>query len=426
MCGDYLDHAHLVTHQKHLAGRYPELKRLDPLFRFVALAEGIASLQKENSRSAPDVSFWLSKYRATHIETAEEYPLLLQAAFLRKADDAVRMTMEGGIELKALVLELGDGDAEAFKEVVLKSRPNGNPLVWNVPLGAWRASAANGAAGEDALSHHPLSDRLGCTIITRFEDAYTQDDMQQRLESIGMMLPQQIQQPHVLDLLQQQGNTSWQNAFSPPVHRLDLLPSAPSVPPTFSPSSPSALMRESLTEPLTTITLRVPQAIAWMDQIRMPTPSLGAFAPEHQLSSQIEPLAQPLQSPLNTAWNAVTGPTYDPLPTWHETLDNVTMFSAPLPLAPDFHAFSNPSLQQYAPPASPDNQTFNPTPSLISTIPSIQGTFQNYNEARTWNNTFQQSTPNAGMPTYNHSSPQIDLTPPGGYNPPLMPSQSRP
>ncbi|MFH1922728.1 MAG: hypothetical protein ABIP48_22930 [Planctomycetota bacterium] len=424
----------LVAHQQELCKKYPRLRRLEPLFRFVGLAQGMARLREKGTFS-PNLSYWLDDYAVTEVETATEYPLLLWAEFLREGEKGVRMVVEGGIDLKTLVLELSDGEAQAFREVVLLSKPEGDPLVWSVPLEGWPALEVDGSKVDEEtdpevdLSSHPLSDQLGTTLVTRFEEAYAQDDMQQRLESIGMMLPQQILQPHALDLLQEQAGNQWQNAFSQPdfatVYQPDPSSFTPIDSPSFTPNDsptvmPEPLTLESFAPPMT---FDVPEAMAWMDRFETPPPSFEVFEPEYHLLDTIEPLARPMGSPLDTAWTAVNEPIHHPSPTWNEPMGGMETFGSPL--MADFHTtFDSPS-HGYDPSGGFDTGVLAPTQSPISTMPSIQETFQSYNDAHTWQNTVQQSGFGGGY-TPDYSAPQIDLTPPGGFTPFSPPSYSPP
>ena len=428
----------LVAHQEALSQKYPELKRLEPLFRFVGLAQGLARLQKKENLS-PDLSYWLDKYTVAEVETATEYPLLLWAEFLRDGDKAVRMVVEGGIDLEALVLELSDGDAQAFKEIVLLSKPEGNPLVWPVPLEGWPALHNDDNEVEEVvdplanLSSHPLSEELSTILQMRFEEAYVQDDMQQRLEGITMMLPQQIHQPHALDMLQEQAGNQWQNTFSQPdfaMHQPNSPSFTPIDPPSFTPNDTPSFTPEPFTPNNSFLPLEsfmppsgfdVPEAISWMDQIETPPPSFETFEPEYHLLDTIEPLAQSMDSPLDAGWNAVHQ-FHQSSPTWNEPIG---MDTFPSPLTPEFSTMFATPAQGYDSSGGLGAGFSAPTHSPISEIPSIQDSFQSYNQAQSYHNTIQQSDFGGGS-TY--SAPQIDLTPPGGFSTPSYsaPSYSAP
>ncbi len=114
---------------------YSEVKRLDPLFRLVGLAEGI---KREAFNFKPDINFWLNEYRVEHIETLKDYPLLVKEKRLEKNGENRQMTINGGIELRPLLVDLNAGVVTALRDIVIKSRPEGNPLIWKLPLEGWQ------------------------------------------------------------------------------------------------------------------------------------------------------------------------------------------------------------------------------------------------------------------------------------------------
>jgi hypothetical protein len=413
----------LTVNYSELARRHPELMKLDSAFRLAGIAEGIQRLQRKYKSFKPDLHYWLEEYSVACVTTPSEYPLLTRSEFLRKDKDAKRMSVDGGIELKMLVLELNDGDVTAFRDIVLRSRPDGNPLAWSVQLEGWQMLDLPDATDGDLATSVPnpiglpRNEELQCSFRTEFSEAYVQDDMQQRLESIGMMLPQQIYQPHALDLLQEQANNHnhWQNALSRPDYATVYQP-APS---SFTPIESPTVMRESFTPPESFApppTFNVPEAMAWMDRIETPPPSFEVFESEYHRLDTIEPLARPMDSPLDTAWTAVNQPIHQPLPTWNAPTGGTGTFGSSL--TPDFHTTFDSSNHGYSPASRFDSGAFAPTHSPISTIPSIQGAFQSYHDANTWHNTIQQPgyTPSYTPPTYSPPSYTPSYSPPS-YTP---------
>jgi hypothetical protein len=414
----------LATRQQELCKKYPGLRRLESLFRFVGLAQGMARLQKKGTFS-PNLSYWLSDYDVTKVETAIEYPLLVWAEFLRNDDKAVRMVVEGGIDLQTLLLELSDGDAQAFKEVVLLSKPEGDPLAWSVPLDGWPAIEVDDSQGSKEagkrvdLPSHPLGRQLGTTLATRFEQAYAHDNMQLRLENITMMLPQQFHQPHALDLLQ--ADNRWQNPFSQSDNASVQLAS-----PSFAPVDSPTVLPQPYTTPQSFVppmTFDVPEAISWMNQIEMPPPAFAGFQPRQNLLDSIEPLARQIGSPLDMAWNAIHEPIHQSLPIRDDPMAGMATPTAPL-IPDNYTSFATPS-HGYDPSNSFKGSTFTPAELSISSMPTIQETFQSYNNALSTQGRLLQPSDFGGGRTPDFSSPSIDLTPPGGFTP-LMPSYSPP
>lgn len=152
---------------------YTPLKRLDMLFRCVGLAEAVERLYKYVSFK-PKMDFWLHEYKVKHVETRNDYPILEKKKLLQDGEKATTMTISGGIELKALILDLKDGNIKAFRDIVIKSRPDGNVLTWRVPLGGWRSfenskiEVVEDTFIEDTSKGLSLEQKLGTSLFKRF------------------------------------------------------------------------------------------------------------------------------------------------------------------------------------------------------------------------------------------------------------------
>jgi hypothetical protein len=149
----------LTAHYRDLSIAYPAIGRLQVLFDLVALARGIQLLP-----SAPDLSYWLQTYPVARVETPQTHPLLKQQAKLPASDHTKMLEIDGGVQLKALVLRLQDGDITALRDAVLLSRPQGQVLTWRVPLEGWRLPGTPETHSSQSLPI--LSERIG-TSVTR-------------------------------------------------------------------------------------------------------------------------------------------------------------------------------------------------------------------------------------------------------------------
>lgn len=193
---------------RNLCNTYAEFARLDQLFRPAALARSVREMKEKDASFQPRLDYWLKQYDVHKMETPERYPVLERAEFVRREGQAIRMTMQGGIELDAIVADLNAGDAEAFKKAVLTSRPDGQSLTWPVALDNWQLRALPGMEDDTAKAaadrvRHAFRDKLSCSFLKTFEPANSRDRVQVRLDTVKAGLQRQIQQPHALDLVRQ-------------------------------------------------------------------------------------------------------------------------------------------------------------------------------------------------------------------------------
>jgi len=152
-----------------LSTYYAPLKRLDPLFRLTGLAEGINKWHSNFGISLPEAHFWLEEYKVSKVETPKEYPLKKNERTLERNGIRKKLTVDGGIKLEALILELQDKSIDALKEIVMKSRPDGSPLIWEVPLEAWgKPEIAESGEFKRHLRNLPISHKLGMSLNVRF------------------------------------------------------------------------------------------------------------------------------------------------------------------------------------------------------------------------------------------------------------------
>lgn len=82
------------------------------------------------------------------------------------------MSIDGGIDFRALVIKWKEkGQAAAFKELIVSSRPEGNPLTWEIPIGTWRdgfASKPTGAVNVEAPKNSGDPAHPGTTFFKQF------------------------------------------------------------------------------------------------------------------------------------------------------------------------------------------------------------------------------------------------------------------
>jgi hypothetical protein len=156
-----------------LTGYYPELGKLDILFRFAGLSEGLEEMRVKFNTQIPNLDYWLDDFKVENTKTPSKYPLLVKQKEDRSKSARKKMTLDGGISFDVLVLELNDGDINAFKSIVVGTRPDDNPLIWNVPLDEWNIYDAFGTGSDKNVqgnrknkSQYP--DKIGCSISKSF------------------------------------------------------------------------------------------------------------------------------------------------------------------------------------------------------------------------------------------------------------------
>ena len=146
-----------------LAACYPEIARLDlvPVHwtrgRTAEMAAEASYPVGRHSTTGSIGTTWNAARRPT------PYPVLSSEERMARGDQAAWMTIEGGVELSTLVLELKDGSATAFRDVVIRARPSGSPLTWDVPLDGLDdlVRSDNSTAAVEARSRRPGSANAG-------------------------------------------------------------------------------------------------------------------------------------------------------------------------------------------------------------------------------------------------------------------------
>jgi hypothetical protein len=140
--------------------QFPQIARLKSLFDLVAVATGI-----EMMADRPDLDYWLKTYPVARVNTPISYPLLTRKEQTSSGETTFALQVDGGVQLRALLIRLQDGDVTALRDAVLKSRPNEHRLTWTVPINGWHIP------GTPEVEHQPVDsmsgnfgDHLGCTM----------------------------------------------------------------------------------------------------------------------------------------------------------------------------------------------------------------------------------------------------------------------
>ncbi|MBI4602187.1 MAG: hypothetical protein HY721_09525 [Planctomycetes bacterium] len=117
-----------------LGRRFPELDRLRTLFDMSALADAMKSLVPPGA-----LDYWLRECPVATVPTPVDHELLV------REDAGVRLGVHGGMELRVILAKLSNGEASGFRDAVLKSRPGGAVLLWEVPLAGWACPRGAGS-----------------------------------------------------------------------------------------------------------------------------------------------------------------------------------------------------------------------------------------------------------------------------------------
>jgi len=161
----------LSANYDEMGAEFPVLVRVKALFEVLGLASGLRVMHRQY-RSVPSeaLRYWLKEYGVAKRETPSTYPLIRRENRFEHNGERLQVELEGGIELKALVLELKDGSIEALRDIVVKFRPSGRTLTWAVPLSqcgiSWSSDGLTSceSTGSDMMDLPTGDGKRGCTV----------------------------------------------------------------------------------------------------------------------------------------------------------------------------------------------------------------------------------------------------------------------
>jgi hypothetical protein len=113
-----------------LALEYPALASVAPIMKMVAIARVL-----DEAATAAPLTYWRQTYRLPVVPTLPTHDLEVTRQAVSGLSKEV--VLQGGIATGTTLLDLRNGDSLAFREVVLKSRPNSQALSWSPPLDQW-------------------------------------------------------------------------------------------------------------------------------------------------------------------------------------------------------------------------------------------------------------------------------------------------
>ena len=123
--------ASITRRYEDLAAACSAVGRLKPLLDLVAIAHALESLQQTAT-----LQYWLTEYPVTEVKTPRRicWRLGRQAGMSRNGRGFV-FEVSGGVRLRTSLQRLEEeGDITAIRDLVVMSRPKGDPLVRKIPL----------------------------------------------------------------------------------------------------------------------------------------------------------------------------------------------------------------------------------------------------------------------------------------------------
>lgn len=150
-----------TEHFREMESAQPLLKRLKILYDMVAVAEGIKSL-----KDRPDFTYFLKEYSVLPVQTPKEYELIQMCALIERSDGLQHaVQISGGIKFKTELKWLNYGSVTPLRDIVLKTRPSADALLWTLPLEGWRMPNSEDL---DLKKDTQISGRKsGCSVFTQ-------------------------------------------------------------------------------------------------------------------------------------------------------------------------------------------------------------------------------------------------------------------
>ena len=119
-------------HFDELTAMHPSFRRLEQLNELVALSRAIEVMDKK-----PDLSWWLQDYPLHRVKTPRQVNELARAENTTHRDVSLKVTMSGGVELRAMAMRLQAGDVSALADAALTTRPSRDALAWAFVVDDW-------------------------------------------------------------------------------------------------------------------------------------------------------------------------------------------------------------------------------------------------------------------------------------------------
>ncbi len=162
-----------------IARAHPTLARVRGLNGIVAVVAGLERIDK-----TPSLDYWLRQYALRTVKTPSTVKLLRRAEFFGNGSPAASgLAAVGGVELRAIALDLQSGDVSALRRAVLIARPDPTAISWRLIIGEWVIPLSAGALPPAAVG----------PLIAQAEFLESQsrlDDAMEILNSVLCMAPE--------------------------------------------------------------------------------------------------------------------------------------------------------------------------------------------------------------------------------------------
>lgn len=137
---------------------YPPIAALREIFEMTAIASGLREVKEA------DLAYWLHEFPVPAAVTPDEVTAFERS---QKVGGLKTLRVRGGVEMQALLIRAGDGDADAIEELVLRLRPTPSTLSWRVSVTLPEAKVGMDEYAIDSVPGTPLDWKVITTSPSR-------------------------------------------------------------------------------------------------------------------------------------------------------------------------------------------------------------------------------------------------------------------
>jgi tetratricopeptide (TPR) repeat protein len=129
-----------------VARAHPSVARVRGLNRIVASVAGLEGIDE-----APSLEYWLRQYVVRIVKTPLTVKILQHTEQVNNGSTVSKISVAGGVQLRALALGLQSGDVSSLRRAILISRPEPASVSWRLVIGEWVIPLSPGALPRSAL-----------------------------------------------------------------------------------------------------------------------------------------------------------------------------------------------------------------------------------------------------------------------------------